>query len=1124
MALRFLDHGGDMGRRIRAHAWEATPLGPIGDWSPVLRASLGICLGSTFPTAIYWGDDLRLLYNDAWAPIPAERHPACLGRPAREVWPEIWDVIAPQFAQVFATGDGFSVYDQRLMLNRGGVPTETYWNYSFTPIRDDRGEIVGIFNQGNETTRPVLAERARVAEVARMRGLFHQAPGAVALLHGPDHVYEMVNPAYLELIGGREVIGRRVADVLPELVEQGLIALLDQVYATGEAYRATARPVTLRRGPDGAAETRILDFVYQPILGPDGTPTDIFVEATDVTDRARAEAALRASDERLQLAFDAAAGLGAWDWDIAADTVAVDPRITGLYGIRPESGGHQVPSASLTRAVHAEDRPRVIAAMRRALADGTPFHEEYRLVLPDGTVRDVVTQGRCHYADDGTPRRFPGITFDITERKRTEARARAAVADLRAATDTQSFIYALAEAQRRLDSPHAIMAHTAKALGQRIGADRIGFVRVQDAETLRFEACWTSGALPELTGTMPRAALAVPVHADYTQGRSVVIADSAEARGLEPNLDAFRISPAAIGVPLMRGGEWVASVFVGQAKPRDWSSEEVAFIEAVAEMSWDAVERAAAVEALRDSEEKFRAIANSIDQMVWSTLPDGYHDYYNERWYEYTGAPPGSTDGEGWNDMFHPEDQDRAMARWQHSLKTGEPYHIEYRLRHHSGVYRWVLGRAQPVRDSGGRITRWFGTCTDIQEIVDAREVLARSREELEGEIEQRTAQLMVAEAQLRQAQKMDAVGQLTGGIAHDFNNMLAVVIGALDLLETRLARGERDIGRYIEAARDGATRAAALTQRLLAFARQQPLEPVAVDVNRMVIGMLDLLTRTLGEEVTVTTRLSATLARAMADANQLENVILNLSVNARDAMPGGGTLTIETFNRRFDAAAAQRMGIAPGDYVELAVSDTGTGMPPDVAAKAFDPFFTTKGVGKGTGLGLSQVFGFVRQSGGQIGIETEPGRGTTMRLQLPVHHGDAPGEADAERRDRLPRGRADEIVLVVEDDDRVRTYSVEALRELGYTVVHAPHGPAALELIAAGQGASLLFTDMVMPEMTGRQLAERALGLLPGLKILYTSGYTRELDDADPEGPPLLPKPFALAQLARAVRAVLDG
>jgi signal transduction histidine kinase/CheY-like chemotaxis protein len=383
------------------------------------------------------------------------------------------------------------------------------------------------------------------------------------------------------------------------------------------------------------------------------------------------------------------------------------------------------------------------------------------------------------------------------------------------------------------------------------------------------------------------------------------------------------------------------------------------------------------------------------------------------------------------------------------------------------------------------------------------------------------------AEDQLRQSQKMEAVGQLTGGIAHDFNNMLAVIVGSLNLLERRLAKGETEVARYIDAALDGAGRAASLTQRLLAFSRQQPLAPEPVDANRMVADMSELLARTLGEEVRIETVLSAGLWKAKADPSQLENVILNLSVNARDAMPDGGRLTIETANAHIDDDDGHENEISPGQYVLVAVSDTGTGMPPEVIARAFDPFFTTKGVGKGTGLGLSQVFGFVRQSDGHVKIDSELGHGTTIKVYLPRSHAD-----EAAKSASLPLkpdvgGSRRERVMVVEDDVRMNACSVESLRELGYDVVHATSGPEALRMIEAGQEFALLFTDIVMPEMTGRQLADAARVRLPELRVLYTTGYTRNAvvynGVLDP-GTNLLPKPFGIAQLAAKVRAILDA
>jgi signal transduction histidine kinase/CheY-like chemotaxis protein len=381
-------------------------------------------------------------------------------------------------------------------------------------------------------------------------------------------------------------------------------------------------------------------------------------------------------------------------------------------------------------------------------------------------------------------------------------------------------------------------------------------------------------------------------------------------------------------------------------------------------------------------------------------------------------------------------------------------------------------------------------------------------------------------EAQIRQTQKMEAIGQLTGGLAHDFNNMLAVIISALNLLKRRLERGEANVREFIDAAVDGAQRAATLTHRLLAFARQQPLSPEPLDANKFVGGISDLLRRMLGETVKLETVLAGGLWRIHADSGQLETAILNLAVNARDAMGEGGRLTIETANAHLDDDyAAQHIGVPAGQYVLIAVTDTGGGMTPETIEKAFDPFFTTKPTGRGTGLGLSQVHGFVKQSLGHVKIYSEIGNGTTVKLYLPRFRGpDAP--ASLARPDRAPRlGRAEEIVLVVEDEDQVRQLSVEALRELGYTVLEAPGAVAALKVLDERPEVTLLFTDIVMPDINGRKLADEAVRRLPKLKVLYTTGYTNNAiihNGVLDAGVHLISKPFTLEQLAAKVREVL--
>ncbi len=412
-----------------------------------------------------------------------------------------------------------------------------------------------------------------------------------------------------------------------------------------------------------------------------------------------------------------------------------------------------------------------------------------------------------------------------------------------------------------------------------------------------------------------------------------------------------------------------------------------------------------------------------------------------------------------------------------------------------------------------------------LRSAVEARNSLAAANARLEEEARSREA----AEAQVRQFQKMQAIGQLTGGIAHDFNNMLAIVIGSLDLAKRRLKTDPTRAEGCIDNALEGANRAAQLTARLLAFSRQQPLDPKVLDVNKLVGGMSELLRRTIGENMRVETVLAGGLWRTFADPAQLENAIVNLCVNARDAMPDGGRLTIETANAHLDDDyAAANTDVQAGQYVMVSVTDTGTGMPPEVVERAFDPFYTTKGAGRGTGLGLSQVHGFVKQSQGHVKIYSEPGVGTSIKIYLPRNMGELEA-LDSQQRPvgELPHGKPDEIVLVVEDDERVRHLSVDALRELGYTVVQAADAGQAMTVLTLQPRVDLLFTDVVMPDLDGRRLADKAREQRPGLKVLYTTGYTRNaivhngMLDADVA---FLPKPFTIEQLARKIRQVLDS
>jgi signal transduction histidine kinase len=409
---------------------------------------------------------------------------------------------------------------------------------------------------------------------------------------------------------------------------------------------------------------------------------------------------------------------------------------------------------------------------------------------------------------------------------------------------------------------------------------------------------------------------------------------------------------------------------------------------------------------------------------------------------------------------------------------------------------------------------------------------LRRLNETLEQRIAGEIAQRMRVEAALRQAQKMEAIGQLTGGIAHDFNNLLQVIAGNLEAMRMRLAaapdlpQGER-LRRYSDFATQAAEKAAALTQRLLAFSRQQALAPVALDPNRLVGDMSELIRRTLGEAVAMETVLAGGIWRIFADQNQLENAVLNLAVNARDAMSQGGKLTIETSNTHLDDAYAAAEGVAPGQYVAICVTDTGEGMTAEVIEKVFEPFFTTKPAGQGSGLGLSQVYGFVKQSNGHVKIYSEPGAGTTVKIYLPRTM-DAETQVTPQGTQPMPLGDGSSVVLVVEDDANVRSLTVDMLRRLNYRVLSSNDGTAALRVLEDHPEVALLFTDVGLPgQYNGRQLADAAKERWPALRVLFTTGYARNAivhhGRLDP-GLDLIVKPFSQAALAQKVQLVLSA
>jgi signal transduction histidine kinase/ActR/RegA family two-component response regulator len=667
--------------------------------------------------------------------------------------------------------------------------------------------------------------QADIRDISGLLGqMFEQAPTFMALLSGPEHRYELANQSYFKLVGGRPLIGRTVADALPDAAAQGFVQILDDVYRSGKAYAEKDVLFSAKATPDGPVDNRYLDFVYQPLLDNNGVISGIFVEGADVTERSLAERAKRDSEDLYKSLFDA------------------------------------------------------------------------------------IDEGFCI------------IEF--------------------------------------IDGEH--------------GPDS-DYVHVQ-------------------------------ANAAYTRHAGI------------PNVVGKRLR-------------------------------------------------------------------------------------------EIVG-----------------EEADAWAAKYSAVLHTGEPIRFQQKLIETGRYLELAAVRIDPP--ARRQVAVLF---QDVTARKNAEQALADLNATLEQQVHDRTAQLMAAEESLRHSQKMEAVGQLTGGIAHDFNNILAGISGSLEMMSTRLAQGRvGDIDRYIAGAVAATKRAAGLTQRLLAFSRRQTLDPKSVDLNRLVEGMLDLVIRSVGPSVQVETIGTAGVWPVFVDSGQLENALLNLCINARDAMPDGGKLTIETSNRWMDERTARVRGIEPGQYVSLCVTDTGVGMSPETVVRAFDPFFTTKPIGQGTGLGLSMVYGFAGQSGGAARIYSEPAKGTMVCIYLPRFAVD-PDQIEEEQA--MPtdevRSADHETILVVDDEPLVRMLIVDELEELGYAVVEAGDGPSALKLLNSTLPISLLITDVGLPGgMNGRQLADAARVDRPHLEVLFITGYAENavlshghLD----QGMHVMTKPFQMDDFARRVKSLIN-
>ncbi|MGE6660897.1 PAS domain S-box protein [Pseudomonas sp. NPDC077408] len=865
-------------------------------------------------------------------------------------------------------------------------------------------------------------------------------------------------------------------------------------------------------------------------------------------DRARAREALLEAEQRVSLANEIAA-IGVWEYDFEGNCLHWDAQLKGLAGIAPSEPALTV-DQFLAR-VHADDRHALLQAFRNALdgVGGGELNLEYRVYDErNDQFRWQTNRGRRLVDSDGKVRLL-GTARDITAERnaalkllRMNALLEEQIQERQITEQRQSVLMELGDLLRGQPESITIVTAAVRALGTTLQVTRAAFLSIDPGgQYATVERYWSDGALGDYSERMCFADYGDFIY-DLQHDELVVVEDvlhdprtAAQAASLR-----LRRVQSLVCVPLHEQGALSAALILLQDRPRQWAEDDISFIREVADRAWTADERMRAETALRASEEQFRTLADNMSQFAWMADPAGHIYWYNKRWYDYTGTTLEAMRALGWRSVHHPDHHERVSASMKRAVAIGSIWEETFPLRGKSGQYRWFLARAVPIRDDFGQVTRWFGTNTDITAQVTAEEALRELNDNLERRVAERTRELAEinhllhlemgererAEDTLRHAQKMEAIGQLTGGLAHDFNNMLTGVLGALDLIQRRVANGQaNDLGRYVDAAASSANRAAALTHRLLAFARRQSLDPQPVNVNLLVESMEDMLRRTMAEHIEFDTRLQESPWLAYTDAHQLENALLNLVINARDAMSEGGRLIIQTGSVQINTP--QPDGPEPGEYVTLSVADNGSGMPAEVVAKAFDPFFTTKPIGQGTGLGLSMVYGFVKQTGGHVRIDSTPGQGTLITLFLPRNRTQAAHiEEQSSKPVAVSGAQADETVLVVEDEAAVRMLVVEVLQELGYQVLEAVDGNSALPHLTGAQRIDLLVSDIGLPGISGRQLAEIARQHRPDLHVLFITGYAPNAQVRGEflgPGMDMLAKPFSIDMLGAKVRQLIE-
>ncbi|NER62778.1 PAS domain-containing protein [Pseudomonas sp. MAFF212427] len=807
--------------------------------------------------------------------------------------------------------------------------------------------------------------------------------------------------------------------------------------------------------------------------------------------------ALASSQARYRLAVKATND-AIWDWDLAANHVLWNDALEEAYGHLPAA---VEPTGEWWIAqIHPDDRARIHASIH-AVIDGTGFAwaDEYRLRRADGSYAEVLDRGHVIRDANGLAIRMIGAMLDLTRMRSTEAALRQSEERFRTILETVEAAFAIVKVKFDADDKPIdyCFVEANAAFERQAGVDLRGK--------------WVTSFAPDLE----------PFWFETYGG----VAKTGIPANFESYAKSFQrwfdVRALRVGDPADRQ---IAILFSDVTGRRN-AEERLRQSETVARENVERVQLALAAGAI-------------FGTWHWDLPNDSFT--VDDAFARAFGLDPAlGHEGLSLEQVIatvHPEDRAGLKQAIDEVIARGGAYAYQYRVRRADGKYYWIEANGRVDHAADGTPLSFPGVLIDVEErrSVQAQRdrataALRSLNETLEQRVAERTAELMQAEEKLRQSQKMEAVGQLTGGLAHDFNNLLAGISGALELMATRIAQGRlADVDRYLVTAQGAAKRAAALTHRLLAFSRRQTLDPRPTDISALVEGMTELIQRTVGPSIDVQTVTSADLWPARVDTSQLENALLNLCINSRDAMQDGGRITIETANHVIDAHNAQLLDVPQGEYLTLSVTDTGTGMPAAVVAKAFDPFFTTKPIGQGTGLGLSMIYGFAKQSGGQVRIASEVGKGTTLCIYLPRYHGDAVAREDLGKQFAAPCRAGGETILVVDDEPSVRLLLSDVLSDLGYAVIEAADSLTGLDVLRSEVRIDLLITDVGLPGgMNGRQMADAARQVRPGLKTFFITGYAESaaLGDGQLEpGMHVLIKPFAVDTLAVRVRELMNA